>query len=61
MIKHILKQIGKQSALLVAEAERIALEVQDKTSPALLGKSADPKCEHKAEIDDDVARFLQNH
>lgn len=61
MIKHILKQIRKQSALLAQQAEQIALEIQDPNSPALLGKSGKIESAHNEQLDDDIARFISNH
>lgn len=61
MIKHILKQIHKQSALLASEAERIALELRDPTSPALLGKVGKNEPAVNDEIDDEIARFISKH
>ena len=61
MIKHILKQIHKQSALLASEAERIALELRDPTSPTFLGKVGKNEPAVNDEIDDEIARFISKH
>lgn len=61
MIKHILKQIHKQSALLASEAERIALEIRDPNSPMSLGKVGKNAPAVNSEIDDEIARFISKH